>query len=133
MNNLKNGSFFKSLIAVFLLAGALGLGFSQHRKNATLWIEKSRYPSEKATLVCRLDEKGQLWSLIHEASSPWERIWPDQIQTLVHDEKNLHKDKALVHLYIDPACRFGDLWHFLEICQKEAVLTSLQKEAFHHD
>lgn len=122
----------KSVLTVFLLAGCLFLGFSHgnHRNSsvATYLKEKDR---NQSTLIWRLDSKGTLWGLNLGKGSKetsWQRIWPDQLPTLIRDEKNMHGEKALVTIHVSPECSFDAVWKLLEICAKEQLATCLDQE-----
>lgn len=123
----------KSMITIFLLAGCLVLGLS-YGKNKTCGLSTyvlTTSEKENATLLWHLDAKGLLWSLDphlnKQKEMPWQRIWPDQLLTLIRDEKNMHAEKALVMIQVSPECSFNAVWKLLQDCAAENLATCLDE------
>lgn len=135
MNNPFSSFHFstsKYLLLVFALVGLLFMGLYQKPLKPLIVTQAIHSQSSKATLICKLDEQGSLWSLSESQNADpqaWQRIWPDQLSTVIHDEKSLHKDKALISLSIDPSCPFSRVWKLLEVCTKEELSICLKESA----
>lgn len=120
-------------LASVLLTGGLFLNRECNKSQALQTESLCISDKVKATLIWHLDKEGLLWqktSQNKDSKASWQRIWPDQLMMLIQDEKNMHDQKALVLLTVDPDCSFTLFWQLVQTCLQEKLSISLDGPSY---